>query len=236
MTEFIAREWYLIQRLMERTVPRPDGKGVDTLVSHDYMGSAEFEWGAIPSSWSKLRELAAAGKLVHYETPFHSIKNTPFYVIASIDDDRDIVFKGIAELGANGVHTKEPTYMDAWLKVLRVNDSTKYKREVSAWLRVSDNSRRHNPLLWCVDQKLATQLWMNLTEGKSVQAPPGVVTEPVKSIDPSELTMFDNITFEHHAKTWTGQIRGIYSDHVQVRRPDGGKQCVKYESIRSYSK
>jgi hypothetical protein len=62
MTDVDYRNWYLIQRL-ERRAARiirarsPVIGGIDQIISHDYMGSAEFEWGAVPHSWRTLREL-----------------------------------------------------------------------------------------------------------------------------------------------------------------------------------
>lgn len=46
--------FYLTQRLTRREAP--EGKGFDSLFACQYMGSAEFEWGALPESLSRLRE------------------------------------------------------------------------------------------------------------------------------------------------------------------------------------
>lgn len=46
---------YLIQRVMIH--PR-DRKGIDGYFSFDYMGSSEFEWGALPKALSSMREHA----------------------------------------------------------------------------------------------------------------------------------------------------------------------------------
>jgi len=47
-------EVWLIQR---GTVQYREGsKGIDSLVRFDYMGSAEFEWGALPKSLKRIRE------------------------------------------------------------------------------------------------------------------------------------------------------------------------------------
>jgi hypothetical protein len=50
---------WLVQRLENKTFSRPDVKGVDAIVSYDYMGSAEFEWGALPQALKQMREVAA---------------------------------------------------------------------------------------------------------------------------------------------------------------------------------
>ena len=46
---------YLIQRMRQRKEPI-DAKGVDAITSFDYMGSAEFEWGALPDALKGMRK------------------------------------------------------------------------------------------------------------------------------------------------------------------------------------
>lgn len=45
---------YLVQRLKGRLSPQ-DKKGVDRYFSMDYMGSSEFEWGALPAALRLMR-------------------------------------------------------------------------------------------------------------------------------------------------------------------------------------
>ena len=44
---------YLIQRAEFKN--REEKKGIDSIISLDYMGSSEFEWGALPDSLKKIR-------------------------------------------------------------------------------------------------------------------------------------------------------------------------------------
>lgn len=44
---------YLIQRARFR---KSTGKGIDSLLEFDYMGSSEFEWGALPRALKRTRE------------------------------------------------------------------------------------------------------------------------------------------------------------------------------------
>lgn len=48
------KETYLVQRIEKRDEIRKD-KGVDSYFRMDYMGSAEFEFGAIPTSLKQMR-------------------------------------------------------------------------------------------------------------------------------------------------------------------------------------
>jgi len=44
---------YLIQRAK---FYESDRKGIDGILQFDYMGAAEFEWGALPESLKRMRE------------------------------------------------------------------------------------------------------------------------------------------------------------------------------------
>lgn len=48
--------YYLTQRLETNTMPRGSETGFDRLFNLDYMGSSEFEWGAIPKALKAMRE------------------------------------------------------------------------------------------------------------------------------------------------------------------------------------
>ena len=58
------RKPWLIQRVQARETPRPNGKGVDLHFSMDYMGSSEFEYGALPNSLKEMRRMVVDGKLL----------------------------------------------------------------------------------------------------------------------------------------------------------------------------
>jgi hypothetical protein len=47
--------YYLVQRVSTKTEPFAGDKGFDQFFSLDYMGSSEFEWGAIPDALKRIR-------------------------------------------------------------------------------------------------------------------------------------------------------------------------------------
>ncbi len=49
-------KFWLIQRIQKQRYPGPNAKGIDKHFSFDYMGSAEFEWKALPKALKKMRE------------------------------------------------------------------------------------------------------------------------------------------------------------------------------------
>lgn len=48
--------YYFTQRLSTKTEPYDGDKGFDQFFSLDYMGSSEFEWGAIPKALAEVRK------------------------------------------------------------------------------------------------------------------------------------------------------------------------------------
>lgn len=54
--------YYLVQRLTVRDNAPADAIGFDTLFSLDYMGSSEFEWGAIPAALKSMRRKRVSAK------------------------------------------------------------------------------------------------------------------------------------------------------------------------------
>lgn len=55
---------YLIQRAKFKN--NPERKGIDSILSFDYMGSAEFEFGALPQSLKRIKEQITSYHLFEY--------------------------------------------------------------------------------------------------------------------------------------------------------------------------
>lgn len=60
-----APDFYLVQRLQQRDRLLVGASGFDRAFACEYMGSAEFEWGALPDSLKRMR--SAGRKLVVHE-------------------------------------------------------------------------------------------------------------------------------------------------------------------------
>jgi len=74
---------YLIQRAKWRNQVAEDRKGIDRIISFDYMGSSEFEWGSLPKSLSRIRE-----NLDNYEvtiTEMYSIFSNKYQITHILD-------------------------------------------------------------------------------------------------------------------------------------------------------
>ena len=155
------RNWSLIQRLYKAQYT--DGKsGIDNVVGHDYMGSAEFEFGAVPVAWAKMRLLGAKKEMLRLETPFVSTKDKPFYCIAPKALDADHVFNGIKGCSTKAFYTKDYTHMDAWLPKAPTDftrPGADYGKRTTGWIALNAF------VFWTVDKTLADGIWREVDSG-----------------------------------------------------------------------
>lgn len=61
----------LVQRLIRRGKVRDQSKGVDRYFSFDYMGSSEFEFGALPRALKAMRSMAGSPAIKRIEVDDH---------------------------------------------------------------------------------------------------------------------------------------------------------------------
>jgi len=98
---------YLVQRLQERQDNSSEKKGIDKYFSMDYMGSSEFEWGALPKSLKEIRN-----RLDHILVEQITCgKHTCFFVGTKkqISTAKELFTDQIGEMK---IHLKESTYID----------------------------------------------------------------------------------------------------------------------------
>ena len=69
---------HLIQR---GTIKEGEYTGLDSLINYDYMGAAEFEFGALPKALTNLLQLLPTLQINSLETPNHP--NQKIYTITT---------------------------------------------------------------------------------------------------------------------------------------------------------
>lgn len=118
------------------------GKGLDGIVSFDYMGSAEFEFGALPDSLRRVR--ANIGQYVIFQYSFKDSATKTVTVFCKRDEQ--IIIPGILESLANrSIRTKEHTNLPEY-----VNPSRYGSREVDFWWDIDNDW-----FFWKMDEKFA---------------------------------------------------------------------------------
>ncbi len=101
---------YLIQRAK---FENRSGKGIDTLLGFDYMGSAEFEWGALPKALQRTRENEK--EYVQFEFTFENFEDKPIMILCK-ESDKDELPKILDQLADRELRLKGYCDLDAYLK------------------------------------------------------------------------------------------------------------------------
>lgn len=170
-TEKFTNSFYCIQRCSEREkFTMSTRKGVDLILSFDYMGSAEFEFGALPATFKLFRELALRNDLVLNKTSeLRTFADKPFWYIMPKSWVPTDFEKQLVDLTLGKTRTKESTYMDAWVKQTRSSsdDGLKYRRSITTWVAIVqqyqvDQHEGKQPAIWGVNEGTIRKVWAEL--------------------------------------------------------------------------
>jgi len=118
---------YLIQRA---TFRKSEKSGIDSLLEFDYMGSAEFEFDALPKSLKAIRK-----EVNEYEKITFQIKGMSIEVFCK-SEDRIAVFDFINGLAVNKYRLKEYSGFDNYTGSFPVKS---YMRRVDFWWDIENN-------------------------------------------------------------------------------------------------
>ena len=140
---------YLVQRLLEPIVPRKNklldnpfsfGGGlvnggfseeaysiVKQLWSFDYMGSSEFEWGAVPITMDKIAKYSSESRAKLGEI---ELKKPIFYLCESGTEKE--VEQRISQIAQRKLKLKEPANLDVYL------DGANFAQKYVGWLELNN--------------------------------------------------------------------------------------------------
>lgn len=116
----------LIQR--GKFIDRDFKKGIDSIIQFDYMGSSEFEFGALPNSLNKIRE--NKNDYVYLDVP---IKDKIITVFCESNKKSDIK-QYLTELSENKYILKEYSDFDTF-----INPSNYFKNKTDFWWDIENN-------------------------------------------------------------------------------------------------
>lgn len=222
----MTNRWYLIQRASERERDDPKRTGVDRILSFDYMGSAEFEFGSVSSSFKLYREQARAGNLVISRAGSKTKHNKPWFILHHRDFDPFEVEKQIVDVSTGKSATKESTYFDYWLPQC---NSWWSSPPASVWVVLPHDGHRqvtNNFVIWGVLRStldlLLTEMSKEKPTGKEEPAP--ALTVPTASVQAEDLRVFDTVTIKLRTGEQTpATVVGIHERCIDVKLPDGSR-------------
>ena len=103
-------------------------KGIDSIVHFHYMGSSEFEWGALPESLGKIRD--SINDYTYLDVP---IKDKVITVFCK-DSQKNEVKQYLTELSENKWHLQEYSDFDHY-----INPSQNFKSRTDFWWDISNH-------------------------------------------------------------------------------------------------
>jgi len=114
---------YLIQRA--RFEDRQSSKGIDSILGFDYMGSSEFEYGALPQSLKSIRE--DISKYIHFQYYFKDYPEKCVSVFCK-KEDNDFVTSTLEQLALRQIQLKEYCDLNKYL-----SDNNEYRHNDFWW-------------------------------------------------------------------------------------------------------
>ncbi len=122
------RKPYLIQRARFDKNPSDRQKGIDRLLDWDYMGSSEFECGALPASSKRVKADVDKYKMYDYTFKKHPTKSVTVYCKPA---DENQINGFLEELSENKIRLMERCDLPAYFK--------------------DDDGYRHNDFWWDIE-------------------------------------------------------------------------------------
>ena len=100
-------------------------KGIDSIVHFDYMGSSEFEWGALPESLGKIRD--SINDYTYLDVP---IKDKVITVFCK-DSQKSEIKQYLTELSENKWHLQEYSDFDNYINPQFMKSRTDFWWDIS---------------------------------------------------------------------------------------------------------
>jgi hypothetical protein len=117
-------------------------KMLNTIFSFDYMGSAEFEWGAVPTALQSLADLSSKDKLTK------TVIDDKIYVICPTNIKDDVVaWINLAKKDKHDI-TKEYVGLK---NMLKDDDNKKWYK---GWLKIERDKSCEEPFMFFVDKEM----------------------------------------------------------------------------------
>lgn len=204
--------------------------GIDKLVDLDYMGAAEFEFGAVPKQINELREFGSKLEIfcepaIHNEIDVAKLHSRFF----SEKEAHNRVGKYPNLFVLTPRELLERTTHDV-IELLRGND---YVKETSLLYNINKNNFYND---------LSVDVWISLDQywiASFSQEKLNIIRECL--IDSSKktpvnlrkkLSVDDKIYFYHNDRVWTGRVTAVYNDTNAIDAVyDGGEITLNVDNV-----
>lgn len=212
---------YLIQRAcFESKIPRGSKLSVDDVLDLDYMGSAEFECGALPKSLARIRERHSSGDKVVCHTTDVRVTHGPF----KGNFVQILTNSSIVEFGASFITAlafKHATFrFKEWIKFeYHFEQPSEFDRE---WAE----RRRVNETVWWA---LEDDFFFTVDAGKSNLLLKAITQE--SSVKDTDLRMFDRVRYvDSKGQVQYAKVCGI-GEQIKVKHSNGYRAKISIHQI-----
>jgi len=124
---------WLIQRGGFKNINHNEITGIDSLISWDYMGSSEFEWGALPDGLKKLMDSFDSLHIFVYNN-IKDLNNNPLYILCR-DYQKDEVTQVIVNLFSDNPHRlKEWSGMSDY-----ISNPSRFSQKTNFWWDIEND-------------------------------------------------------------------------------------------------
>lgn len=139
--------FYLVQRLASKKGTADPSKGFNAFFSLDYMGSSEFEWGAIPKALKSMRRVACC--VEPQDVVISGRVHRVYFVGAPGVSNNAKDF----EAWAGGDELRPPFYGKEWTHLPEVLSGPK-----AAWINTDAWWSIEDDVAWALDERVAARL------------------------------------------------------------------------------
>lgn len=106
-------------------------KGIDSILSFDYMGSSEFEYGALPESLKNIRKNISNYVQFNYSFNQHPEKSVTVFCLK---EQQDFIGNILEQLADRQIRLKEFSAFDSY-----INDDGYFKDKFDFWWDIENN-------------------------------------------------------------------------------------------------
>lgn len=148
---------YLLQRILRRSGVRPEHAkaGVDACFSMDYMGSAEFEWGALPQTLKRMRVNIDAIRVMSMDVKGKGANHRVWFVGPESSYGVALLFTEYEIHGTpvsyTGKYRRSPRELTNFKSILE--GTADWGRDVIGWWSVGEGDAPNNLTGWALFTK-----------------------------------------------------------------------------------
>jgi hypothetical protein len=134
---------YLVQRAKFQS--SDSKRGIDSILSFDYMGAAEFEWGSLPESLKRIRE--SLSKYVYFTYTLEGTADKTVVIFCK-DEDREQIPAFVEGLAVRAYRLQEHCDLADWVHP----DNFSSKNPNDFWWDIE-----HDFIFWKEDPEFETK-------------------------------------------------------------------------------